>query len=163
MTSSRERGDTSKSSPMRDGMPLKYHMWETGAASSICPILSRRTLARVTSTPQRSQTMPLYLTRLYLPQLHSQSLVGPKIFSHNSALRSRLSLLWLIVSGFFTSPKDEERIFSDDANPIFIYWDLLTSINELSSLEFDQAESSFSYIFRFSSRVLTQVHLIGCF
>src|SRR5699024_4711969 len=163
MTSSRERGDMSKSSPMREGMPLKYHMWETGAASSICPILSRRTLARVTSTPQRSQTMPLYLTRLYLPQLHSQSLVGPKIFSQHRPSRSGLSVLDLIVSGFFTSPKDQERIFSDEAKPIFIYWNLLTSINELSSLKFYQAQSSFSYIFSFSSSVLTQVNLIGCF
>src|SRR5699024_317325 len=68
-----------------------------------------------------------------------------------------------IVSGFFTSPKDQERIFSDEAKPIFIYWNLLTSINELSSLKFYQAQSSFSYIFSFSSSVLTQVNLIGCF
>src|SRR5213080_140557 len=40
-------------------------MWVTGAASSMCPIRSRRTLARVTSTPQRSQMMPLKRTRLY--------------------------------------------------------------------------------------------------
>ena len=30
-----------------------------------------------------SQITPLYLMRLYLPQWHSQSLVGPKIFSQN--------------------------------------------------------------------------------
>jgi hypothetical protein len=47
---------------------LKYQMCVTGAASSMWPIRSRRTLARVTSTPQRSQMMPLNLTRLYLPQ-----------------------------------------------------------------------------------------------
>ena len=40
----------------------------TDAASSMWPIRSRRTLARVTSTPQRSQMMPLKRTRLYLPQ-----------------------------------------------------------------------------------------------
>jgi hypothetical protein len=51
-----------------DGTPLKYQMWVTGAASSMWPIRSRRTLARVTSTPQRSQMMPLKRTRLYLPQ-----------------------------------------------------------------------------------------------
>ena len=39
-----------------------------GAASSMCPMRSRRTLDRVTSTPQRSQMMPLNRTRLYLPQ-----------------------------------------------------------------------------------------------
>ena len=66
---------------MRLGMPLKNQICETGAASSICPMRSRRTLARVTSTPQRSHTIPLYRTRLYLPQWHSQSRVGPKIFS----------------------------------------------------------------------------------
>ena len=53
------RGDMSSSRPMRLGMPLKYQMWDTGAASSMWPMRSRRTLARVTSTPQRSQMMPL--------------------------------------------------------------------------------------------------------
>ncbi len=57
------------------------------------PMRSRRTLDRVTSTPQRSQMMPLKRTRLYLPQAHSQSLVGPKIFSQKrpsfSGLRVR--------------------------------------------------------------------------
>ena len=40
-------------------MPLKYQIWLHGAASSIWPMRSRRTLARVTSTPQRSQILPL--------------------------------------------------------------------------------------------------------
>ena len=44
---------------MRLGTPLKNQMWLTGAARSMCPMRSRRTLERVTSTPQRSQTMPL--------------------------------------------------------------------------------------------------------
>ena len=43
-------------------------MWTTGAASSMWPIRSRRTFERVTSTPQRSQMIPLKRTRLYLPQ-----------------------------------------------------------------------------------------------
>ena len=47
------------SSPIRELVPLKYQMWLTGAASSIWPIRSRRTLERVTSTPHRSQTLPL--------------------------------------------------------------------------------------------------------
>ena len=72
---------------------LKYQMWLTGAASSMWPMRSRRTLAVVTSTPQRSQTMPRKRMPLYLPQAHSQSLVGPKIFSQNrpsfSGLRVR--------------------------------------------------------------------------
>ena len=60
---------------------LKYQMWLTGAASSMWPMRSRRTLAVVTSTPQRSHTMPWKRTPLYLPQEHSKSLTGPKIFS----------------------------------------------------------------------------------
>ena len=66
------------------GVFLTNQMFATGAASSICPIRSRRTLARVTSTPQRSQTTPLNFWRLNFPHWHSQSLVGPKIFSQNS-------------------------------------------------------------------------------
>ncbi len=46
-------------SPMREGMPLKYHICETGAASSMCPMRSRRTFDLVTSTPQRSHILPL--------------------------------------------------------------------------------------------------------
>ena len=56
----------------------------TGAASSMWPMRSRRTLSLVTSTPQRSQTIPLKRTRLYLPHAHSQAFWGPKIFSQNS-------------------------------------------------------------------------------
>ncbi len=44
---------------MRLGTPLKNQMCETGAARSMWPMRSRRTLERVTSTPQRSHTMPL--------------------------------------------------------------------------------------------------------
>ncbi len=58
-------------------------MCVTGAASSMWPMRSRRTLLRVISTPQRSQMMPLKRTRLYLPQWHSQSRVGPKMRSQN--------------------------------------------------------------------------------
>ncbi|GBC87392.1 hypothetical protein HRbin12_01397 [bacterium HR12] len=69
--------------PRREGTPLKYQMCVTGAASSMWPIRSRRTLERVISTPQRSQMIPLKRTRLYFPHAHSQSRVGPKIFSQN--------------------------------------------------------------------------------
>ena len=62
-------------------MHLKNQMCETGTASSMWPMRSRRTRASVTSTPQRSQTTPLYLMRLYLPQEHSQSRTGPKMRS----------------------------------------------------------------------------------
>ena len=43
-------------------------MWTAGAASSMWPMRSRRTFERVTSTPQRSQIIPLNRTRLYFPQ-----------------------------------------------------------------------------------------------
>src|SRR6476661_7807132 len=67
MIFSRSFGARSSRYPRRDGTPLKYQMCVTGAASSMWPIRSRRTLALVTSTPQRSQMMPLNRTRLYLP------------------------------------------------------------------------------------------------
>jgi hypothetical protein len=34
----------------------------------------------VTSTPQRSQMIPLYRILLYFPQAHSKSFTGPKFF-----------------------------------------------------------------------------------
>ena len=52
-------GDISRINPIRLGIPLKYQIWDTGAASSMCPILSLLTLAFVTSTPHLSQTTPL--------------------------------------------------------------------------------------------------------
>ena len=58
----------------------------------MCPILSRRTLERVTSTPHLSHTTFLYLNLLYFPQEHSKSLVGPKIFSQNSPSLSGFSV-----------------------------------------------------------------------
>ena len=87
-TFSRTLGLISRIRPIREGIPLKYQMWLQGAASSMWPMRSRRTLALVTSTPQRSQTLPLYLIFLYLPQWHSQSLVGPKIRSQYRPSRS---------------------------------------------------------------------------
>jgi len=56
---------------MRLGSPLKNHTCETGEASSMWPIRSRRTRARVTSTPHLSQTTPANFIRLYLPHAHS--------------------------------------------------------------------------------------------
>ena len=68
VTRSRLRGEMSSSSPSRLGVPFTYQMCATGAASSMCPIRSRRTFARVTSTPHLSQTVPACRIRLYLPQ-----------------------------------------------------------------------------------------------
>ena len=69
-------------------MPLENQMCATGAASSMWPMRSRRTLVRVTSTPQRSHLTPLKRIFLYLPQAHSQSLVGPNMRSQKSPSRS---------------------------------------------------------------------------
>src|SRR5271166_5568987 len=79
---------------------------------------SRRTRDSVTSTPQRSQMTPLCLIRLYFPHEHSQSRVGPKMRSQNRPPFSGLNVLYLIVSGFFTSPLLHERIASGDATLI---------------------------------------------
>ncbi len=67
-TRSRFRGEMSKRRPTRLGVPFTNQMWLTGAASSMWPILSRRTLERAISTPHLSQTIPRYLIFLYLPQ-----------------------------------------------------------------------------------------------
>jgi hypothetical protein len=56
---------------MRLGKDLRNQMCATGDANSMWPIRSRRTRARVTSTPHFSQMMPLYFMRLYLPHRHS--------------------------------------------------------------------------------------------
>ena len=93
ITFSRFLGETSSNKAILLGIPLKYQMWATGAASSICPILSRLTLDFVTSTPHLSQTIPLYLTLLYLPQWHSQSFVGPNILSQKSPSFSGFNVL----------------------------------------------------------------------
>ena len=49
------------SKPILDGSDFKNHICATGAAKSICPILSLLTFAKVTSTPHFSQTTPLML------------------------------------------------------------------------------------------------------
>ena len=67
-TLSRFLGEISNTKAILLGIPLKYQICATGAASSMCPILSRLTFDFVTSTPHLSQTTPLYLTLLYLPQ-----------------------------------------------------------------------------------------------
>ena len=72
----------SSSAPKRLGIALKNQMCTTGAANSMCPMRLRRTRLCVTFTPQRSQIIPLYFMPRYLPQEHSQSFSGPKIFSH---------------------------------------------------------------------------------
>jgi hypothetical protein len=78
--------------PIRLGMPLKNQTWETGQASSMCPMRSRRTFDWMTSTPHLSQTTPRCFMRLYLPQLHSQSFVGPKILAQKRPSRSGLKV-----------------------------------------------------------------------
>jgi hypothetical protein len=53
---------------------------------------SRRTLDFVTSTPHLSHTTPRCFMRLYFPQRHSQSVIGPKIFAQNRPSRSGLNV-----------------------------------------------------------------------
>ena len=53
------------------GRDFKNHIWATGQANSICPILSLLTLDLVTSTPHFSQIIPLNFILLYLPHKHS--------------------------------------------------------------------------------------------
>ena len=77
---------------MRLGRPLKNQTWLTGLASSMWPIRSRRTLLWVTSTPHLSHTTPRCFMRLNLPQRHSQSVTGPKIFAQNRPSRSGLKV-----------------------------------------------------------------------
>src|SRR5437868_9661873 len=106
MTRSRSAEDIPKIFPIREGMLLKNQICTTGTARSMCAILSRLTLEVVTSTPQRSHTIPLCLIFLYFPQAHSQSRVGPKIFSQNRPPFSGLNVRYLLVSGFLISPRD---------------------------------------------------------
>ncbi len=77
---------------MREGVFLRNQTCATGTASSMWPMRSRRTLDSVTSTPQRSQTMPLNFTQRYLPQAHSKSRAGPKMRSQKRPSRSGLSV-----------------------------------------------------------------------
>ena len=100
-------GEISSIKAILFGIPLKYQMCATGAASSICPILSLLTFALVTSTPHLSQTTPLYLTLLYLPQWHSQSFLGPNILSQNRPSFSGFKCsiiysLWLFLPHLLT-------------------------------------------------------------
>ena len=77
---------------MRRGSPLKNQTCDTGQASSMWPIRSRRTRDRVTSTPHLSQMTPRCFIRLYLPHRHSQSVIGPKILAQKSPSRSGLKV-----------------------------------------------------------------------
>ena len=61
----------SRITPIRVGTDLRNQMCATGAARSMWPMRSRRTLLWMTSTPHFSQTMPRYFIRLYLPHRHS--------------------------------------------------------------------------------------------
>ena len=93
ITLSRFLGEISSINAILLGIPLKNQMCAIGAASSMCPILSRLTFDFVTSTPHLSQTIPLYLTLLYFPQWHSQSFVGPNILSQNRPSFSGFNVL----------------------------------------------------------------------
>ena len=77
-------GEMSSTSAIREGIALKYQICDTGLASSMCPIRSRRTFLVVTSTPHFSHLMISLLWEfLYLPHMQAPSLVGPKMRSQN--------------------------------------------------------------------------------
>jgi len=64
--------------PRRDGTPLKYQMWVTRAASSMWPILSRRTLLRDDLDTAALADDALETDALVLAAVALQSRVGPK-------------------------------------------------------------------------------------
>ena len=88
----------SSSMPMRLGMPLKYQIWLTGAASSMWPMRSRRTLARVTSTPHLSQTDALVAHALVAAAVALPVLGGPEDALAEQAVA--LGLEGAVVDGF---------------------------------------------------------------
>src|SRR4029079_8178365 len=93
---------------------------DTGAASSMWPMRSRRTREGVTSTPHLSQTTPRCFMRLYLPHKHSQSVIGPKILAQKRPSRSGLKVRELMVSALVPSPWLHDRIFSGEASEILM-------------------------------------------
>jgi hypothetical protein len=58
-TSSKSFAFKSSNVARREGLFLKYQVCTTGAASSICPIRSRRTLLSVISTPHIWHFLPV--------------------------------------------------------------------------------------------------------
>ena len=92
------RADMSRIRPMRDGMPLKYQMCDTGAASSMWPMRSRRTLALVTSTPHLSQILPLIADLLVLAAVALPVLGRAKDTLAEQAVAFRLERA--VVDGF---------------------------------------------------------------
>ena len=70
-TRSMSRNVMSSTRPKRLGRDFRNQMWAQGAARSMCPMRSRRTLVCVTSTPHFSQMTPRCFNRLYLPHKHS--------------------------------------------------------------------------------------------
>jgi hypothetical protein len=74
------------------GSPLKNQTCDTGAASSMWPMRSRRTAS---GSPRRRTCRtptPRCFMRLYLPQRHSQSVMGPKILAQKRPSRSGLKV-----------------------------------------------------------------------
>src|SRR3990167_8048819 len=99
-----------------DGTPRANQICETGAASSTCPMRSRLTRERDTSTPHLSHTTPLYRTRLYLPNSPSQYFDGPKIRSQNNPSTHGCCVRYLMVFGLVPIPLDQLLIVSGEAS-----------------------------------------------
>lgn len=100
-------------------MPLKYQMWLTGAASSMWPMRSRRTFALGDLDAAAVADFALVADLLILSAVAFPVLCGPE-----NALAEKAVALGFeravapMVSGFLTSPWDQERIISGEAMPI---------------------------------------------
>src|ERR1700712_5432522 len=97
---------------------------------------------------------PRCFMRLYLPQRHSQSVIGPKMRAQKRPSRSGFNVRQLMVSGLGTSPCDQLRIFSGLAS-----WILMASksaIGPVSSkgLERNIFTSPLQRLLRFSTCLL---------
>src|ERR1700709_1156727 len=84
--------------------------------------------------------------------------MGPKILAQNRPSRSGVKVGWLMVSGFFTSPKDHERIFSGDAMPIRMASKCSSGVNCLN-----RSSRDFIYLpnqLGTELKICPQIHLI---
>ena len=116
--------------PSLFGSERKYQMCATGTVRLICPTRSLRTFFSVTSTPQRSQTIPLYRIRLYFPQAHSKSLQDRK-YAHKTDHHA-LVCSTIINRFVYHFTLDSARIVSCDERPIEILLKLMGCLLSLN-------------------------------
>ena len=116
MISSSALRDMSRTSPILLGIPLKYQIWVTGAASSICPSVRG---ALSTSLPRRrsGRRRHLYSGRVCIFRNGIPSLCRTENPFAKQAVFFRLQRPVVDRFRFFTSPYDQERILSGEARP----------------------------------------------